>query len=43
MEPSILEEIEVEREATVRRVPNRILGKEVKRLFNREVKLVKVQ
>ena len=26
VEPSILEEVEVEREATVRRVPTRILG-----------------
>ena len=42
-EPSILEEAEVEREATVRRVPTRILGTEVKKLCNREVKLVKVQ
>ena len=43
VEPSILEEVEVEREATVRRVPTRILGTEVKKLCNREVKLVKVQ
>ena len=43
VEPSILEEVEVEREATVRRVPTRILGMEVKKLRNREVKLVKVQ
>ena len=43
MEPSILEEVEVEREATVRRVPTRILGMEVKKLRNHEVKLVKVQ
>ena len=43
VEPSILEEAEVEREATVRRVPTRILGTEVKKLRNREVKLVKVQ
>ena len=33
----------MEREATVRRVPTRILGTEVKKLHNREVKLVKVQ
>ena len=43
MEPSILEEVEVEREATVGRIPTRILGTEVKKLRNREVKLVKVQ
>ena len=43
VEPSILEEVEVEREATVRRIPTRILGTEVKKLRNREVKLVKVQ
>merc|ERR1712080_651139 len=43
VEPSILEEVEVEREATVRKVPTRILGTEVKKLRNREVKLVKVQ
>ena len=43
VEPSILEDIEVEREAIVRRVPTRILGTEVKKLRNRKVKLVKVQ
>ena len=43
VELSVLEEAEVEREATVRRVPTRILGTEVKKLRNREVKLVKVQ
>ena len=43
VEPSILEEVEVEREATVRRVSTRILGTEVKKLRNRKVKLVKVQ
>ena len=43
VEPIILEEAKVEREATVRRVPTRILGTEVKKLRNREVKLVKVQ
>ena len=43
VEPSMLEEVEVEREATVRRVPTRILGTEVKKLRNREVKLIKVQ
>ena len=43
MEPSILEEVEVEREVTVRRVPTHILGTEVKKLRNREVKLVKIQ
>ena len=43
VEPSILEEVEVEREATTRRVPTRILGSEVKKLCNKEVKLIKVQ
>ena len=33
----------MERKATVRKVPTRILGTEVKKLRNREVKLVKVQ
>ena len=43
VEPNILEEAEVEREATVRKVPTRILGTKVKKLRNREVNLVKVQ
>ena len=43
VEPSILEEVKVEREANVRRVPTRIVGTEIKKLSNREVKLVKVQ
>ena len=43
VEPNILEEAEVERKATIRRVPTRILGTEEKKLRNREVKLVKVQ
>ena len=43
VEPNILEEAEVEREATERKVPTCILGTEVKKLRNREVKLVKVQ
>ena len=43
VEPSILEDVEVEKEATFRRVPIRILGTEIKKLRNREVKLVKVQ
>ena len=43
VEPSILEEAKVEREATMRRVPIRIVGTEIKKLRNREVKLVKVQ
>ena len=40
VEPNILEEAEVEREATIRKVPTRILGTEVKKLRNREVKLM---
>ena len=43
VEPSILEEVEVEREATVRRVPTCVLGTKIKKLRNHEVKLVKVQ
>ena len=43
VEPSILEDVEVEKEAILRRVPIRILGTEIKKLRNREVKLVKVQ
>ena len=43
VEPSMLEEVEVEREETMRRVPTHILGTEVKKLRNSEVKLVKVQ
>ena len=43
VELCILEDVEVEKEATLRRVPIRILGMEIKKLRNREVKLVKVQ
>ena len=43
VEPSTLEEVEVERNATIIRAPTRILGSEVKMLRNKEVKLVKVQ
>ena len=43
VEPSTLEEVEVERNAVIRRAPTRILGSEVKKLRNKEVKLVKVQ
>ena len=43
VESSMLEEVEVEWEATVRRVPTHILGSEVKKLRNQEVKLMKVQ
>ena len=39
----MLRKVEVERDATVRRVPTCILGSKVKKLRNREVKLVKVQ
>ena len=39
----MLEEVEVEREATIRRVPSHILGSEVKKLRNKEVKLLQVQ
>ena len=43
VELSMLKEVEVEWEATIRRVPTRILGSEVMKLRNREVKLMKVQ
>ena len=43
VDTSILKEVEVEHEAAVRRVSTRILGSEVKKLRNREVKLMKVQ
>ena len=43
VEPSLLEEVEVERNETVRRAPTFILETEVKKLRNKEVKLVKVQ
>ena len=37
------EEMKVEKEETIGRVPTCILGSEVKKLCNKEVKLVKVQ
>ena len=43
VEPSLLREVEIERDATIRRAPTCILGLEIKKLRNREVKLVKVQ
>ena len=43
VEPSTLEEVEVECNATIRRAPTRILGSEFKKFRNKEVKLVKVQ
>ena len=43
VEPSLLREVEVERDATIRRAPIRILGSEIRKLRNREVRLVKVQ
>ena len=43
VEPSLLREVEVERDATIRRAPTRILGSEIRKLRNREVRLVKVQ
>ena len=42
VELCMLREVKVERDATVRRVPTCILGSAVKKLRNREVKLVKV-
>ena len=43
VEPSILEDMEVEKEATLRRAPIRILEMEIKKLRILGVKLVKVQ
>ena len=43
VEPSQLEEVEVEREASVRHIPTKIVGGDTKRLRNKEVPLVKVQ
>ena len=43
VEPSLLREVEIERDATIRRAPTCILGSEIKKLRNREVRLVKVQ
>ena len=43
VEPSFLREVEIERDATIRRAPTCILGSDIKKLRNREVKLLKVQ
>jgi len=43
VEPSLLREVEIERDATIRRAPMCILRSEIKKLRNREVRLVKVQ
>lgn len=43
MEPSQLEEVEVEREVSVQYIPAKIVGRDIKRLRNREVPLVKMQ
>ena len=43
MEPSELKEVEVEREVSVRRMPLKIVGRDVKQLRNKEVSLVNVQ
>ena len=43
VEPSLLRDIEIERDATIRRAPTHILGSETRKLRNREVQLVKVQ
>ena len=43
VETNLLREVEIERDATIRRAPTRILGSEIKRLRNRKVRLVKVQ
>ena len=41
VEPRMLREVEVEQDATIRRAPTCILGSEVKKLYNREVKWLK--
>ena len=43
VEPSLLKEVKVERDVIIRRAPTRILGSEIRKLRNREVRLVKVQ
>ena len=43
IEPSLLREVEVERDATIRRAPTCILGSEIWKMRNREIQLVKVQ
>ena len=43
VEPSILEDMEVEDEATLRRAPIRIMEMKTKKLRSKEVKLVKAQ
>lgn len=43
VEPSQLVEIEVEKEASVRRMPSAIVGHDVKKLRRKEIKLVKIQ
>ena len=43
VEPSLLREVEVEHDVTIRRAPTCILRSEIKKLRNREVKLFKVQ
>ena len=42
VEPSLLKEVKVERDVIIRRAPTRILGSEIRKLRNREVRLVKV-
>ena len=43
VEPSLLREVKVERDAIIRRAPTRILGSEIRELRNREVRLVKMK
>ena len=43
VEPSLLKEVELEHDETIRRAPTRILGSETRKLRSREVQLVKVQ
>ena len=42
VEPSQLEEVEVEREASIRHISMKIVERDIKRLRNKEVPLVKV-
>ena len=41
VDPTQLEEVEVEREASVHRIPTKIVGHDIKKLGNREVSFVR--
>ena len=42
VEPSLLKEVELEHDETIRRAPTRIIGPETRKLRNREVQLVRM-